>query len=517
MLVPIRPVSIPFFAVVLGLGVVFGALAQDSRQDQQQGHAARPGQQGQGPQKPDNARLPPDSVSRHSFDVKGATLSYTVTAGAIPLMDGQNRVLVEIAYVAYVLDASEPANRPIAFAFNGGPGASSAYLHFGELGPKRLAFGNQGDGPSKPPVLADNPDTWLPFTDLVFIDPVGTGYSRFIADNEAAHRQFWSVDGDAQSLARVVAKYVLKSGRVASPKYLVGESYGGFRSPKVAALLSSNEGMAVAGLVLVSPVLDFTLRSDAVVSLPSIAARLPSMAAARLERDGQLGPARLADVERYAGGDFVLDLMKGPRDIAAVERIVERVSAFTGLDPAFVRQRAGRIDMWSFSREFHRQNQRVGSSYDVSVSGYDPAPAAAQSQAEDAVLEASRAPLTSAAIDYLTRTLNWKPDGQYHLLNGEVSRSWRWNAGPQAAQVVSDLRRLLASDPRAQVLVTHGYTDLVTPYFAAKLLLDQLPAFGEQNRVRLEVFPGGHMFYTRDGSRAAFRDSVKKLFDAAAG
>ncbi len=336
---------------------------KNSRQDQQQGHAARPGQQGQGSQKPDNARLPSNSVSRHSLDVKGATLNYTVTAGAIPLMDGQNRVLVEIAYVAYVVDASEPTNRPIAFAFNGGPGASSAYLHFGALGPKRLAFGNQGDGPSKPPVLADNPDTWLPFTDLVFIDPVGTGYSRFIADNEAAHRQFWSVDGDAQSLARVVAKYVLKNGRVASPKYLVGESYGGFRSPKVAALLGSNEGMAVAGLVLVSPVLDFTLRSDAVVSLPSIAARLPSMAAARLERDGQLGPARLAEVERYAGGDFVLDLMKGPRDTAAVERIVERVSAFTGLDPAFVRQRAGRIDMWSFSREFHRQNQRVGSSY----------------------------------------------------------------------------------------------------------------------------------------------------------
>ena len=507
---PIRPILVPILTVVMGLGIALGALAED------QGHAPRPGQ-GQAAAKPDNARLPPDSVSRHSIDVGGATLNYTVTAGSFPLMDGQNRVLVEIAYVAYVVDGGDPASRPIAFAFNGGPGASSAYLHFGSLGPKRLAFGNQGDTPSKPPLLTDNPDTWLGFTDLVFIDPVGTGYSRFIDDNEATHRQFWSVDGDAQSLSRIVAKYVLKNGRVTSPKYLVGESYGGFRAPKIASLLSSSEGMAVNGLVLVSPVLDFSLRSDFVISVPSIAARLPSMAAARLERDGGLSAERLAEVESYARTDFVLDLMRGPRDAAAVDRIVEKVSAYTGLDPAFVRQRSGRIDMFSFSREFHRASQRVGSSYDVSVSGFDPAPASAQLQAEDAVLEASRAPLTSAAVDYLGRTLNWKPDGNYHLLNGDVSRSWRWNAGPNAAQAVSDLRRLLAADQRARVLVTHGFTDLVTPYFAAKLLLDQMPAFGEQNRVRLEVFPGGHMFYTRDGSRAAFRDSVKKLFDGAAG
>jgi carboxypeptidase C (cathepsin A) len=173
--------------------------------------------------------------------------------------------------------------------------------------------------------------------------------------------------------------------------------------------------------------------------------------------------------------------------------------------------------MWSFSREFHRSSQRVGSSYDVSVSGLDPAPGASQSQAEDAVLDASRVPLTSAAIDYLGRTLNWKVEGRYNLLNGDVSRGWRWSAGPNAAQTFSDLRRVLAGDQKIKVLVTHGFTDLVTPYLAAKLLLDQLPAFGEQNRVRLDVFPGGHMFYTRDGSRAAFRDSAKKLFDASAG
>jgi carboxypeptidase C (cathepsin A) len=505
-----------------GLGLAFGTAAQDQQpaaQQQpsgQQAQARRPGQT-EAPPRPENTRLPADSVTHHSIDARGTTLRYTVTAGSIPLMDGQNRVLVEIGYVAYVLDGGEPSSRPITFAFNGGPGASSAYLHFGSLGPKRLAFGNQDDTPSKPPVLTDNPDTWLDFTDVVFVDPVGTGYSRFITDNENTRRQFWSVDGDAQGLARIVAKYLQKNGRITSPKYLVGESYGGFRAPKIATQLSSGEGIAVNGLVLVSPALDFTLRSDSAVSVLSIAARLPSMAAAKLERDGTLSAERLAEVEGYARTDFVLDLLRGPRDRAAVDRIVDKVSAYTGLDPAFVRRHGGRIDMWSFSREFHRASQRIGSSYDVSVTGLDPTPGATQSQAEDAVLDASRAPLTSAAVDYLGRSLNWRVEGRYNLLNGEVSRGWRWSAGPNAAQTFSDLRRVLAADQKVKVLVVHGFTDLVTPYFAAQLLLDQLPAFGEQSRIRLDVFPGGHMFYTRDGSRAAFRESVKKLVDAAAG
>ena len=457
-------------------------------------------------------RLPADSVTRHMVTLPGRTLRYTVSAGSLPLVDEQGRLLVEIAYVAYHLDGADAASRPISFAFNGGPGAASAYLHFGLMGPKRLAFGNQGDVPSQPPVLSDNAETWLDFTDMVFIDPVGTGYSRFVASGDEVRRQFWSVDGDARALSRIVAKYLARAGRLTSPKYLVGESYGGFRVPKIARLLGSQEGVGISGMVLIAPVLDFASQNMAASNVMSQVALLPSMAAARLEREGRFDREALIDAERYATGEYLADLMRGPDDKTAVERAAARVAQLTGLDPVFVRQLGGRVDARSFAREFHRAHGRVGSAYDVSVTGFDPYPASARTQYEDPVLDASMAPLTSAAVDYLSRTLNWKVDGRYHLLNGEVSRRWNWGNGIRPPEVVSDLRQLMALDSSVKVIIAHGATDLVTPYMATRLVLDQLPSFGTDRQVRFEVLEGGHMFYTRDRSRQALREEVRKIY-----
>jgi carboxypeptidase C (cathepsin A) len=465
----------------------------------------------------ENERLPAPVTTHHSLPAALGGQHYSATAGSIVLTDQAGRPTAEIAYVAYSLDGGDPATRPITFAFNGGPGAASAYLHFGALGPQRLAFGNQGDGPSKPPMLTDNPDTWLPFTDLVFVDPVGTGYSRFLRDDQELRREVWSVDGDIAVLSRFVARYLAENGRLRSPKLLAGESYGGFRVPKIAHALQGDYGIGVAGLYIISPVLDFGLRSG---GLPlGSAARLPSLAAAARAAKGEpLTRDALADAERYALGDYIVDVLKGPRDTEAVQRIINKVADLTGLDRAFLTRFGGQPDLSSVAREIDRKGGRVASYYDALVTGADPSPWDADGQYDDPVLDASRAPLTSAAVDYMRRVLDYPVTRPYELLNGEVSRRWQWGSRRNAAEAMSDLRAALALDPALTVVVAHGFTDLVTPYLESQIALNRLPAnLADPDRVRLEVMPGGHMFYTRDDSRAQLKASAERLVARVAG
>ena len=213
---------------------------------------------------------------------------------------------------------------------NGGPGASSAYLQLGAIGP--VAAAARQHRAVVDAALVPNPETWLDFTDLVFVDPVGTGYSRFIAGGDEVRKQFWSVDGDIEVLATFMRKWIEKTGRQASKKFIAGESYGGFRAPKLAAKLNE-QGVAVSGLVMVSPVLDFGWRGNGRQSPLGWVARLPSMAAAAREAKSPFDREALREVERYAAGEYLQDLLRGERDTAAVERITARVAQLTGLDP----------------------------------------------------------------------------------------------------------------------------------------------------------------------------------------
>ena len=238
--------------------------------------------------------------------------------------------------------------------------------------------------------------------------------------------------------------------------------------------------------------------------------RLPSMAAAAMERKADVAAKHCATWSTTLPGEYLIDLMRGLQDREAVDRVSTRVAELTSLDPALVRQLAGRIDMRTFQRELQRRNREVVSAYDTDVVGYDPNPTSAQSRFEDPVLAAMTAPLTSAIIDHLGRTLNYKPEGRYNLLNGSISGAWRWGRGRGQPENISELRQSLALDRKLRVLVAHGFTDLVTPYFASQLLLNQLPEFGPEQRLTLQVYDGGHMFYSRDRSRGTFRDDVGK-------
>jgi carboxypeptidase C (cathepsin A) len=472
----------------------------------QKGGAGRGGATAQ-PPAAEQHRLPPDSTTRQTLALPGRTLDFTATAGSIRLFDDKGEPQADIAYTSYQLDGADRATRPVTFLFNGGPGASSAWLQFGDAGPWRVSITGEGAVSSATPDLLPNAETWLDFTDLVFIDPVGTGYSRFVASGDDARKRFYSVDGDVSAIALVIRRWLEKYDRLLSPKYVAGESYGGIRGPKIVRNLQTRQGVGVRGVIMVSPLFDF--RDFSGSSLLQYMNTLPSMAAVAREAKGPVTRADLADVERYAQGEFLTDLIKGQADQEATTRLADKVAALTGIDQAVSRRLAGRFEVGEFRREFDRRNGRVTGRYDASVSGFDPYPDSNYAHYGDPSGDSLTAPLTSAAVDLTTRKLNWRPDGSYHLLNEAVNRAWDFGRGP--AESVSQLRQILALDPKMKLLVGHGLFDLATPYFASKVILDQLPAYARSDRVKLVVYPGGHMFYSRDGARQAFRAEVEKM------
>jgi carboxypeptidase C (cathepsin A) len=506
---------------LLAFSMMAGARAQDvSPQPSQQQPAATPSGQKSGatggragtPTSPATAeehRLPPDSTTKQTLALPGRTLDFKATAGSIRLFDQKGEPQADIAYTAYQLDGQDSRTRPVTFVFNGGPGASSAWLQLGNIGPWRLPINGDAANSSASPDLQPNAETWLDFTDLVFIDPVGTGYSRFVATGDDVRKRFFSVDGDANSIAVTIRRWLEKSDRLLSPKFVVGESYGGIRGPKIVHELQGPQGVGVRGLILVSPALDF--REYFGSSILQYVASLPTMAAVARQAKGSVSRADMADVERYARGDFLGDLIKGEADTEATTRLADRVAALTGIDQAVSRRLAGRFGVAEFRREFDRRNGKVTGRYDASVRGFDPNPDSSAYHFDDPSGEPLIAPLTSAAVDLTTRKLNWRPEGAYELLNGAVEKAWDFGRGLNPTESISQLRQILALDPKLKLLVGHGLFDLATPYFGTKILLDQLPAYASPERVKLVVYPGGHMFYSRDAARQAFRGEVQAL------
>ena len=455
--------------------------------------------------------LPAPVTTDHVLSLPGRTLHIKATVGAIRLSDAQSGApLADIAYTAYRLDGADAGKRPIMFALNGGPGASSAWLDIGAIGPWRLPVKSADISPSMSTQVVDNADTWLDFTDLVFIDPLGTGYSRTLGKDNDIEKHLYSIDGDIDALSTVVRKWLVANDRLASPKYIVGESYGGFRAPKLARKLESKDGIGIAGLVMISPVLDFAWFSAD--DNPAVtAARLPSLVAAAKGVTGASPRSQLQTIETYASGPYLVDLYRGLRDPAAIKRMSATIAGFTGLDETFVRRLGGRVDAATMTREKNRDAGRVASAYDANVTGYDPNPFDATSRHEDPILDGLKVPFATAMADITAHRLNWPINARYEILNLAVNGHWNWDTGRHPAEAMGDLAGLLSLDPHFQALVMHGVTDEVTPYFASKMLIDQVPAFGDANRLRLAVYGGGHMPYLEDESRAAMHEDARKL------
>ena len=456
--------------------------------------------------------LPADKTVRQSAVIGGRTVAYDATIGKISVRDEKGKEIGQVVYTAYTMIGG--GDRPVTFAFNGGPGASSVYLNMGAVGPKRVPFGVQGNAPSDAPIATDNPNSWLDFTDLVFIDPIGTGFSRSLVDEAATNKAFYANDPDIKYLSKVVFDWLVKAGRLRSPKYVMGESYGGYRAPRIAYELQSQIGVGVNGLIMVSPYLD-PASGDGGTALSPLPwmIDLPSMAAANLERQGRLTPAAMAEVEAYTRGDFATDLLRGRSDPQAVARLVQHVSQLTGLDPRLVQQLGGRVDTATYLREVHRADGTIGSVYDSNVTAFDPFPWSATRDSNDPILDALIAPTTSAMVDFATRVVGWKTDAQYHALSYAVNKAW--DRGKPDDTPVQDLRKAIANDPHMAVLIVHGWDDLSCPFFASRLIVDQMPSFGAAERVKLRVYPGGHMFYSRQDSGAALKRDARAVYGAA--
>jgi carboxypeptidase C (cathepsin A) len=452
--------------------------------------------------------LPPDAHVQQSITLDGKKLSYTVTVGTLFVRDPEGKAVGQLVYTAYTVD--QP-NRPVTFAVNGGPGAASVYLNFGAIGPKHLNAGNEGDSPSDPATLVDNPGTWLDFTDLVFLDPIGTGFSRSLVDADQTRKLFWTTEPDIEYLSRAIYDWLVNNDRLESRKYLVGESYGGFRGPRITYYLQSQLGVAMNGVVLVSPYLNPTVEQNGDLSPLPWLLTLPSITAAHLEREHQLTPDAMKAVIDYTLGDYATTLIKGHSDPAATDAMIAKVTQMTGLDPTFVKESGGRLETGAYLREVHREQGKIGSVYDSNVTMFDPFPYAPEQRANDPLLATLIAPTTTAMVDFVTHTVGWKVDARYNALSYDVAEHWSRDQEMRTGSV-TQLRQAVAADPKLRVMIVHGWNDLSCPFMGSILTVNQMPVMGDPTRVSVHEFPGGHMFYTREASRIALRKDVMEMF-----
>jgi carboxypeptidase C (cathepsin A) len=456
--------------------------------------------------------LPAPRSIRQSAMIQGRRVDYLAAVGAIDLRDDNGKLLGEVVYTAYTLPGAAGSSRPVTFAVNGGPGASSVALNFGALGPRHVETGRGGDTASSSAVLVDNPNSWLPFTDLVFIDPIGTGYSRSRVDEAGTKKAFMSADADIHYLSEVIYQWLSGNNRMKSPKYLVGESYGGYRVPRIAYYLQIHSGIGLSGLTLVSPWLDapaLTAEASDALSPLTLMTHLPSLAASHLEEEGKpLDSTTMAPVEQYVRTEFLSDFFAGASDPVATRRLSAKVAALVGLDPALVQRIDGRINMQTALRERHRDLGTVSSGYDARVKALDPFPAKESIDYFDPLLGSS-APYTEGMVDFVQNELGWKADGRYKANNYDLYLKFD---GDTRDTAVSDLRKAIANDSQLQVLISHGWNDLSCPYFMSKLLIEQMPRTLTGSRLRLRVYPGGHMFYDRAASSAAWRADAQAMY-----
>jgi carboxypeptidase C (cathepsin A) len=466
--------------------------------------------------------------THHSIRVEGAQLEYIATAGTLRVQEDKGDAEASVFYVSYRKDDEDAATRPITFVFNGGPGSSAAWLHMAGLGPRRLALDDDGAVPAAPVRLVDNAQTWLRFTDLVFIDPVGTGFSRAIASGESSPgevgRRFWGVKSDLRSLAEFIRLYLTANDRWASPKYLAGESYGGFRAAVLVDALPAQAGIELNGAILISPVIDYTLNLyfDYLSVMPWITF-IPSYAATAFHHGRYRGEGNdlkqiTEAAETFSRGELLLMLASGaPRKSPEVSRVLTRLAAITGLSEVEVERLRGRIGAEAFAKHLLEDRGRVVGLYDGSVSAPDPEPFSLSYPARDPSLDPLVAPVVSSFSAYVRDELGYRTDVRYELMNPDVVKAWNWaEAGlGDLPGVGLRMRRAFSLNPRLKLLIAHGYFDLATPYFASKYVVERLELDEAISpNLRLNVYAGGHMFYTHLHAREQLYADVKALYES---
>jgi carboxypeptidase C (cathepsin A) len=490
-----------------------GAAAQASPSPSPGGSSQRPAEQ------PKAEELP--IVTRHEIRVGGKTLRYTATVGLMPIKNREGEIEARMFYTSYTADnTGNSAQRPLTFSFNGGPGSASVWLHLGAIGPRRVKMLADGTMPAPPYELVDNDATWLDQSDLVFIDPAGTGYSR-AAKPELAQK-FFGLNGDIESVGEFIRLYLTRNERWTSPLFLAGESYGTTRASALSGYLI-DRGIAFNGIMLVSTVMNFeTLLFAPGNDLP-YSVILPSYAATawyhkKLPADLQSQPLTqiLPEIERWAANDYTVALAKGD-GLTTAERqeVVSRLARYTGLDPRFIDNSNLRVSLSLFRKELLRSEKRMIGRLDSRFKGFD-ANLATDSPEYDPSEAAIRPPYTSTFNQYVRSELGYKTDLEYYILGGGITSPWNWNTNNAYVDTSTALRTALSKNPYLKIFVACGYYDMATPYFAAQYTLSHITLDpGLRKNFSTGYYEAGHMMYIEEKSLARLRADVGKFMQDA--
>jgi carboxypeptidase C (cathepsin A) len=524
------PTRIRHVATVAVLSAWFAAaaLAQDATPAPEEGDAA-PAKTEHAPKVDPNVATAPvkeaKAVTHHTITVDGKPIAYDATAGTLTLRDYQGKPMASMFYAAYVVDSGPGDHRrPVTFFYNGGPGSATLWLHLGSFGPVRIVTDAPESTPGPPFRLETNEDTLLGKSDLVFLDAIGTGYSRSLGDTK--EDKFWGVDPDIDAFARAITRYVTLNDRWNSPKFLFGESYG---TPRTAGLVYAlqNQGMQFNGVTLLSSILNYGSMDRGFDR--RFVSYLPTFAAAAWYH-GKINPkpadlpAFLREVRAYAAGPYLLALDKGqnlPDDEA--EAVAQRVSAYTGLSVAFLKQNHLRVGPGRFRKELLRDEHRTVGRYDSRFLSIDEDDAGETPEIDPSSYY-TNGPFVAAFHDYVATQLNYHTDLDYRLHAADAIRKWDWHHKAPGdddpehdIDMALDLAAALRDNPHLQVLSLNGWYDMATPFFQTEydlghMLLD--PTL--RDHVHLAYYPSGHMVYLNHEAMKLMRADVARFYDLAA-
>jgi len=459
-----------------------------------------------------------------------APVDYTATA-QWHVLRKKEKPAAEIFSVSYVAEGDDEG-RPVTFVFNGGPGASSAYLHMGVVGPKRVDFPPDGSLPTMPPRLVQNEASWLAFTDLVFVDPVGTGFSRVIEpeqgqegkekkEDAADPKEYFGEKRDLESLCEFMGRWLSGNGRWGSPVFVAGESYGGYRVGRLVRMLQETTGIGLNGAVLISPALEITPLNPTDYDVLGWIDTVPTMAAAAVHhgrsRAFPAGTALehvLGEAEEFATGEYVSFLTRGASMPAGErERVLGRLADLVGLPLDLVTRAEGRIGIRTFSRELLRDERKIVGLYDATITATDPFPDRDPFAGPDPTLSGLSPAYTMAVNRLLRSEIGVETDREYTVLSYEVNTAWKIDGEHHAFQpppgATDDFRYGMSLNPHLKAFITHGRYDLVTPYYASDRLRNLMRLEPDMaGRVVVRHFGGGHMFYAWAESRRAFSAAI---------
>jgi len=462
-------------------------------------------------------REEPPVITHHSVRVGGRTLNYTVTTGFMPLKNAvSGEIEAQIFYMAYTLDGvPQSEKRPLMFSFNGGPGSASVWLHLGAIGPRRVKMLDDGMMPPPPYEMEDNQQTWLADTDLVFIDPVGTGFSRAAKPELAA--KFFGVSGDIESVGQFIRMYLTRNERWTSPLFLVGESYGTTRASGLSNYLF-NHGIGLNGIVLISTVMNFqTLIFADNNDLPLVLI-LPSYATTAWYHK-RLSPAMqkktVAEVAQEARQFAVNEYMPAMMRIDALSQVerdalADKFSSLTGLSRQYIENNDFRIELDKFMKELLRDQRRTVGRLDSRFTGIDRDAGGDSPTVGDPSMNAIRPPYTAAFNDYVHRELGYKSDVEYYILGGGITAPWNFNVTNQYADTSIPLKDAMAKNPYMKIMIACGYYDMATPFYAVEYTVSAMNLDPElRKNISFDYFDAGHMMYIE-------KNSLKRLHDDAA-